>query len=60
MNFLRQLLRKLSSNRQTESTEIINRATLRVVSNYNSNIHILFHHKIITSEKCIQYTTVEC
>jgi len=60
MNFLRQLSRKLSSNRQTESTEIINRATLRVVSNYKKIYTFLFHNKIITSEKCIQYTTVEC
>jgi len=33
MNFVRQGFRKLSSDRQTESTEIIQNATLRVVKN---------------------------
>ena len=31
MNFLRQSFRKLSSDRQPESTEVINRAALQIV-----------------------------
>jgi len=54
MNFLCEVFRKLSSERQTESTTIIYHAALRVVNISSSGIHIftfLYHHKDTETQK---------